>query len=85
MPFDIRPWGYSYAEARAFLEAIGEGRSRVLCQSRTNLRCVLSAALRSLSRVGVVVADDAGAHLEGGSAPEGALGANLCADPHGDP
>jgi hypothetical protein len=23
-PFDIRPWGYSYAEARAFLEAIGE-------------------------------------------------------------
>jgi hypothetical protein len=28
MPFDIRPWGYSYAEARAFLEAIGaEGRA----------------------------------------------------------
>jgi len=27
-PFDIRPWGYSYAEARAFLEAIGaEGRA----------------------------------------------------------
>jgi hypothetical protein len=27
-PFDIRPWGYSYAEARAFLAAIGElGRS----------------------------------------------------------
>ena len=23
-PFDIRPKGYSYAEARAFLEAIGE-------------------------------------------------------------
>jgi hypothetical protein len=23
-PFDIRPWGYTYAEARAFLEAIGE-------------------------------------------------------------
>jgi hypothetical protein len=23
-PFDIRPWGYSYAEARAFLEALGE-------------------------------------------------------------
>ena len=28
LPFDIRPWGYSYAEARAFLAAIGElGRS----------------------------------------------------------
>ena len=28
MPFDIRPWGYSYGEARAFLEAIGaEGRA----------------------------------------------------------
>jgi hypothetical protein len=27
-PFDIRPWGYSSAEARAFLEAIGvEGRA----------------------------------------------------------
>ena len=27
-PFDIRSWGYSYAEARAFLEAIGaEGRA----------------------------------------------------------
>jgi hypothetical protein len=27
-PFDIRPWGYSYAEARAFLEAIGaQGRA----------------------------------------------------------
>ncbi len=27
-PFDIRAWGYSYAEARAFLEAIGaEGRA----------------------------------------------------------
>ena len=23
-PFDIRPWGYSYADARDFLEAIGE-------------------------------------------------------------
>jgi hypothetical protein len=22
-PFDIRPWGYSYADARAFLETIG--------------------------------------------------------------
>ena len=38
------------------------GRSRVLCQSRTNPRCVLSAALRSLSRARFVVADDARAH-----------------------
>jgi hypothetical protein len=28
MPFDIRPRGYSYAEARAFLEAIGQQGGR---------------------------------------------------------
>src|SRR5262249_44958773 len=31
-PFDIRPTGYSYAEARAFLEAIGQqGRGYYVC------------------------------------------------------
>jgi hypothetical protein len=27
-PFDIAPWGYSYAEARGFLEAIGAPTNR---------------------------------------------------------
>src|SRR6476659_7799535 len=63
-PFDIRPWGYSYAEAGAFFEAIGaEGRA-YYASPEPNPRCVLSAALRSLSRARFVVADDATAYRE---------------------
>jgi hypothetical protein len=58
-PFDIRPKGYSYAEAGAFLEAIGS-QGRVLRQSRVSHRHILSAALCGLAWAGVVVADDAG-------------------------
>jgi hypothetical protein len=56
-PFDIRPRGYSYAEARAFLEAIGEQGRRYY--ARVSHRHVLSAPLCGLAGAGVVVADDA--------------------------
>ena len=58
-PFDIRPRGYSYPEARAFLEASGPTRPQILLQSRVGHRHCVSAALCGLAWAGVVVADDA--------------------------
>ena len=79
-PFDIRPKGYSYLEARTFLEAIGaQGRAR------THPRCALSAALRSFAWARFVVAHDAGAHTESTNTLVGALHANRGADLHGEP
>jgi hypothetical protein len=58
-PFDIRPKGYSYAEARAFLEAIGEQGGRYYASPELSHRHVLSAASCGVARTGVVVANDA--------------------------
>ena len=83
-PFDIRPWGYSYAEARAFLEAIGaEGRAYYV--SPELILDAFYPPLYAVSRGLALWWLTLPAHREGAGAPEGALGANRCADPHGDP
>ena len=49
-PFDIRPGGYSYAEARAFLEAIGEQGRRYCAIPELVIDTLLYPPLYAVSR-----------------------------------
>ena len=57
-PFDIRPKGYSYAEAHALLEALGE-QGRAFYANPELVIDTFYPPLCGLAWAGVVVADDA--------------------------
>jgi hypothetical protein len=80
-PFDVRPWGYSYAEARAFLEAIGEqGRAYY-----ASPELILDSFYPPLYALALWWLTMPGRIREAPSAAEGSLDVGRCADPGGDP
>jgi hypothetical protein len=83
-PFDIRPRGYSYAEARAFLEAVGE-RGRAYYAIPELVIDTLYPPLYAFSRgLALWWLTMPGRVREAPSAAEGALRAHRSADPHGE-
>jgi hypothetical protein len=79
-PFDIRPMGYSYDEAYAFLNAIGKQGRRYWPIASWSSICSCD-----LARVGAVVADDTGAPARYSYAAQLALRPHYSPDHHGGP
>ena len=83
-PFDIRPLGYSYEEARAFLEAIGEQGRAYYLRPELLLDTIYPPFYAVSRATGAVVADHARTALRRSRATALALDAGSDAHRHGD-